>query len=98
MSPAYQAVEIAGKHRRELLDGEEGQEEGMYILPFPVGELLFWKIFLAKIHLLKKKKKIVKSSMFCFFLGYFYLHKVTKNQPRTHNKGTGTHFSSTICF
>lgn len=28
MSLAYQAVEIAGKHRRELQDGEGGQEEG----------------------------------------------------------------------
>lgn len=68
MSPAYQAVEIAGKHRRELLDGEEGQEEGMYILPFPVGELLFWKIFLAKIHLLKKNSE---KQHVLLFLGLF---------------------------
>lgn len=27
------------------------------ILSFPVGELLIWKVSLAKIHLLKKKKK-----------------------------------------
>lgn len=33
-----------------------------------------------------------------FLLGSLYLPKVTKTQPHAADKGTGTHFSSTICF
>lgn len=49
--------------------GRGGRKKECNIFSFPVGELLFWKVFLAKIHLLLKKN--TEELHVWLFLGLF---------------------------